>query len=594
MTLLSISSLPGRTRGFEASPRLILSGVTLAIGLIALATQLSFGMLGDVSWLITIDEKWLSGQVPYVDFVEINPPASLLLYWPAVSAAHALGLRAELVVSAFGFASIAASLALSALILKRAGLAVGPSPYAFVLIALAVLPGEAFCERDHLAAVYALPFLALCIARAERASINFGLAALAGVGAGLMAAVKPPYALVAIAVAPYLWRRIGLRGLIGSTEYYFAAAVGLVYVAIVGWGFPAYVDDVMRMGVDIYVPVRDSLSGLLVESGGLLFLLVGLLAVVVAGKNIEKSWIAVPALAGLGAFGAYMIQGKGWLYQALPALMFLTIAAGFALEARSRRAIVLDAVTMAIAAIGVLTIPNLAPPIVLAAAAATWQHRRLALRLDALAERVRREAPLSGRSPAVETSAVGDRAHSNGPSWLAMFTRYGLVAAIGSACGLCVSERPMAPTLEAALSRLGPHPTLAGITEVMGFGHPMARRIGAVWVQRVPSLFITSAVRRLVDEHPGDATLARRLRPYADRDRKMLIEDIERQRPDALLVGPLNTRMHAALWADPEITAARADYRLFATNDRPDFPAELWVRKDLIGAELGAGPADRP
>ena len=70
----------------------------------------------------------------------------------------------------------------------------------------------------------------------------------------------------------------------------------------------------------------------------------------------------------------------------------------------------------------------------------------------------------------------------------------------------------------------------------------------------------------------------------------MLIEDIERQRPDALLVGPLDTRMHAALWSDPDITAARKDYRLFATNDRPDFPAELWVRKDLIGRR--ADPID--
>ena len=563
MTLSSIVSPPRGAFGFAASPRLILLGITLAIGLIAIATQLWFGLLGDVSWMITIDEKWLGGQVPYVDFVEINPPASLLLYWPAVAFAHALGLRAEFMVSAFGFASIAASLALSALILKRAALTVGPTAYAFVLIALAVLPGEAFCERDHLAAVYALPFLALSIARAERAATDFRLAALAGVGAGLMAAIKPPYALVAIAVAPYLWRRIGLRALLGSAEYYFAAAVGVVYLAIVPWGFPAYVGDVMRMGVDIYVPIRDSLAGLFVESGGLLFLLVGLLVVLVAGKAIDKSWIAVPALAGLGAFGAYMIQGKGWLYQALPALMFLTIAAGFALETRSRLAIALSAAAMAVGALGIHAIPNLAPPIGVAAAAATWLHRRLALRADA------------------------GGAHSAGPSWVTMFARYGLVAAIGAACGLCVSERPMAPALEAALARLGAHPTLAGITEVMGFGHPMARHTGAIWVQRVPYLLITSAVRRLVDEHPGDAALRQRLQPYADRDKAMLIEDIGRQRPDALLVGPLNTRMHAALWADPEISAARADYRLFATNDRPDFPAELWVRKDLVGPGAG-------
>ncbi len=92
MTLLSIASLQGRTRGFEASPRLILSGVTLAIGLIALATQLSLGMLGDVSWLFTIDEKWLSGQVPYVDFVKSIPTPPCCSIGRRVAFARALGL----------------------------------------------------------------------------------------------------------------------------------------------------------------------------------------------------------------------------------------------------------------------------------------------------------------------------------------------------------------------------------------------------------------------------------------------------------------------------------------------------------------------
>ena len=562
MTLSSIATLPGTTRGFAASPPLLLTGITLAIGLIALGTQLWFGMLGDVSWLITVDEKWLSGQVPYVDFIEINPPASLLLYWPAVFSALALGVRAELAVSAFGFASIGASLGLSALILKRAGLRVGPLPYAFVLIALAVLPGEAFCERDHLAAVYALPLLALCVARAERAPIDLRLAALAGVGLGLMVAIKPPYGLVAIAIAPYLWRRIGIRGLIGSAEYYFAAAAMLVYVAIVPWSFPAYVSDVMRLGIDVYVPIRDSLGAMFVESGGLLFLALGLMLVLVARETIERSFIAVPALAALGAFGGYLIQGKGWAYQALPALMFLTIAAGFALETRSRVVFVGGLLAMAIAAFMILHIRNLAPPIGLAAVAATSLHRRLA-----------------------------SNGSADASSWATLLARYGLAASVGAACGFCVSDKPLAPGIEAALTRLGPHPTLVGITEVMGFGHPMARRIGAVWVQRVPSLFITSGVRRRIDEHPGDSALAHRLQPYADLDKAMLIQDIERNRPDALLVGPLNTRMHAALWADPEISAARADYRLFATNDQDDFPAELWVRKDLAGTDPAAGSA---
>src|SRR5271155_295575 len=103
--------------------------------------------------------------------------------------------------------------------------------------------------------------------------------------------------------------------------------------------------------------------------------------------------------------------------------MFLTIAAGFALETRSRLAIALSAAAMVVAALGIHAIPNLAPPIGVAAAAVTWLHRRLALRAGA-----------------------GDGA---GLSWVPMFARYGLVAAIGAACGLCVSDSPKAPALEA-------------------------------------------------------------------------------------------------------------------------------------------------
>jgi hypothetical protein len=130
-------------------------GLTLAIGALAVALQARFGLLGDVSWLITADEKWLDGEVPYRDFIEINPPASLLLYWPAIALARLVGVSPEFAVSAFGFLSIAAGLGLSAAILGRAGLIgrIGPLGFGVALIALAILPGQSFCERDQLAAL---------------------------------------------------------------------------------------------------------------------------------------------------------------------------------------------------------------------------------------------------------------------------------------------------------------------------------------------------------------------------------------------------------------------------------------------------------
>ena len=65
-----------------------------------------------------------------------------------------------------------------------------------------------------------------------------------------------------------------------------------------------------------------------------------------------------------------------------------------------------------------------------------------------------------------------------------------------------------------------------------------------------------------------------------------LVADLDRNRPDALLVGRLDTRFHQWLWTDPEIAAARADYRLYASEADSGFPAELWVRAELFGLRL--------
>ena len=58
----------------------------------------------DVSWLITLSERILAGQTPYVDFLELNPPASLLLYLAPVAVARLTGAAPEFMVAAFGFA----------------------------------------------------------------------------------------------------------------------------------------------------------------------------------------------------------------------------------------------------------------------------------------------------------------------------------------------------------------------------------------------------------------------------------------------------------------------------------------------------------
>jgi hypothetical protein len=178
-----------------------------------------------------------------------------------------------------------------------------------------------------------------------------------------------------------------------------------------------------------------------------------------------------------------------------------------------------------------------------------------------------------------------------GRSGAAPIAEMGVAAALGAACGLYALNGVETPAIARALASLGPHPTVASLSESLAFGHPMVRRVGGVWAQSVPSLWITTAARRRIDENPGDAALVERMRAYIDADRDRLVADLNRYRPDALLVGRLDTRFHQWVWNDPKITAARADYRLFATETGPDFPAELWVRGDLFG--LRPGLSDR-
>ena len=528
---------------------------------LAIAWQSWIGLWSDVSWLITADEKWFSGQTPYVDFLEMNPPGALLLYAPAVALAHALGLRPEFAVSVFGFAASAASLGLSAAILRRADLArqIGPAGLAFACLALLVLPGDAFMERDTMAGVFGLPFLAAMAARAARAPVDVLPAILAGAGAAAMAILKPPFVLVALMPAIYVSVKAGPRVWLRAPEVPAAIGAGAAGMAAIAFFFPAYARNILPVAVDVYLAIRESPVELVLAPGVACLAAMLILGVYIGEAAVGEPLLAVAGLGAIGAFLGYLAQGKGWLYQAYPALAYATIFAGLALDRRraDRTDLALGAATFAAGLAGEALVQRFGIPAGMAALAAALASRTLAAE----------PAP-----------------------FLSTFARMGVPAAVAAACALFVpGVQPYTP-LARELTRLGPHPTVMAISEQFSLSHPMVRRAGAIWVQSVPSLLITSGVRWLEDTHPGDGALKARLQPYADAELARLVSDIETRRPDAILVGPLNTRLHAAVWSAPEVTAAMADYRLFAENPTPGAPGEIWVRKDLVGLRPSIPP----
>lgn len=545
----------------------LLVAAALAIEAAAVIAQARYGAIGDVSWMITICEKWLDGGTAYVDFIETNPPAAIWLYIPPVALARLIGARPEMIVAAYGFVAVAGSLAACAAILRRGGLLVrlGPATALLGLVALTILPGRTFGERDFFIALLALPSVALAAVRAERGAVNWRLALLAGLCAGAMVAIKPPYALIVLAAAGVVAARVGVTAVLALLEHYVAAALFAIYAALIVWRFPAYGEQVLPIVAAAYLPVRESLAQLTANAAVVLWVgIVGLLVLVArAGARVPS--VAAPLAGSLGALAAFFIQGKGWLYQAYPALALLLLAVGVAWDASERRgqgliaaSVAAGATVMAAALLGL-------PPIDAAALVS----------LAAMA------AGLFGaRGRATES--------------VARLARIGQTATAALIAAACVFYSIPVSGPDAAFIRavadLGPHPRLAAIGEGLGIGFPLVREVDGVWVQRSQGLLMTAGARRLIDQRPGDQTLAARLAPIIAWDRDLVAEDIRRERPDAVLVSDLGPRFHEWAMTDPALRAALAPYRFVMASSVKTWAVDLYVRQDLVG--LRSSPAN--
>ena len=111
-------------------------------------------------------------------------------------------------------------------ILRHAGLLPRLTPIFWIvaLFAFTILPGRAFGEREYFAVLFALPVVALWTARASGANPSLADMIVAGLCAGAATAIEPRYALIPLAMAPYLIWRVGALRALTALETYVGAA----------------------------------------------------------------------------------------------------------------------------------------------------------------------------------------------------------------------------------------------------------------------------------------------------------------------------------------------------------------------------------
>lgn len=285
---------------------------------LGLAQQAWSSLDCDVSWLITAAERVIDGATLYRDIEEVNPPASVLLYMPPVVLARALALRVEPATVVMVTALAGLCIAQAARLIDQPAGTRGQlaASAAFVLL---VLPADLFAQREHVALIAGLPMLALLVARAEGRAVGRRDAWTAGLGAGMMVAIKPHLVLALLPVTGWAILRQRSIGRTLGAEWIAFALLCSGYAAVVLLAFPLYLGHMLPLLRLVYLPGRDSWF----------HLLTGTMVLIPAIAATLTLWLArgrpaPPAAAALLATGGFVIaglvQGKGYLNHGFPAI----------------------------------------------------------------------------------------------------------------------------------------------------------------------------------------------------------------------------------------------------------------------------------
>jgi hypothetical protein len=129
------------------------------------------------------------------------------------------------------------------------------------------------------------------------------------------------------------------------------------------------------------------------------------------------------------------------------------------------------------------------------------------------------------------------------------------------------SPAPGFPPLAARVQALAEHKRLLTITDHVGLGHPLVRRIGGTWVGSscAAQLLAAGAMLRENNSQPTESERAK-LDGIINFERRHLLADVRSGRPDVILVDTLllsATRFDWLAWAnsDPELEMELSHYR---------------------------------
>jgi hypothetical protein len=298
----------------------VLTGVLVLIGLAFAVQSLAWETNGDTSWLITVIDRLHAGDRLFVDIIEVNPPASVWLYLAPVQLSYLTGISPEILVRAYALLILAGGVAATGWIARDGQLMPDralPPALAGLFAATTGLVGTSFSERDQIGVVLLTPLVALAAWRAIGGSPGPRHWLIAGVAGGVIALVKPYYAIVVLTAAAFVVVRRRDARLFLLPEFLIAGAMSLAYLAAFYVAYPVYFEQFLPLLRDTYMAFSWPLSTLALSASP--WLAVPLAYWLFARRDGRTAFADALFVCAIAAWIPYFVQGKGWAYHAYPA-----------------------------------------------------------------------------------------------------------------------------------------------------------------------------------------------------------------------------------------------------------------------------------
>jgi hypothetical protein len=284
-------------------------------------------MNGDVAAILMFAVRMVAGDRLYVDLIDVNPPLIFLINVIPAALSAWLGIQPATMFIAFVLVLVAASVAVTAFLLRRTLPVSNPLGPWLLMFTLAILPAGNLGEREHLMVTLALPWFALGLARLRRLEIGRGAAIAIALVAGAGFLIKPYFLATPALVECYLLSQLGWRAWRRRPELWAMPALAALYAASLPLCFPEYLDTVAPTAARYYAQTHlgaalDHVFG----QGERWIALVGLLLLLAAARR--QAEVALPCCLIAGGLISALLQGKGWDYHMAPAWSGLALGAG--------------------------------------------------------------------------------------------------------------------------------------------------------------------------------------------------------------------------------------------------------------------------